>query len=80
MIADLAWLLVKLVVGAVLVIVVRAIMMHMKNQKILARLMKEGIHNYPGNDGFLFGPSMSIEEEYQKRCKSGIVNSNRLLF
>ena len=80
MIIELAWLIAKIFGALVLVCIVRAVYIHMQNQKVLQRFEKQGIKSYPGNDTFLVGPVATVENEWQKRVAEGKRLSQRLLF
>ena len=57
-------LLLKVLGVLALVCIARAIQVHMKLQKQIARLQAQGITSYPGNDTFLTGPVKAMEVKY----------------
>ena len=80
MINDLIILALKVLGVFFLLVLLRALQIHCKVQSTLQRLCAQGITNYPGNSTFLVGPTLSIEQEYQKRLKNREVIPVRLLF
>ncbi len=52
----------------------------MRNQKVVQRLEKQGVYNYPGNDTFLVGPMVNVEDEWVKRVAEGQKLSQRFQF
>ena len=72
MIVDILFFLLKIFGVLMVIIITRAVQMHMKIQSDIARLKKQGIYSCPGNETFLAGPVVKFLEEKKKRMKDRV--------
>ena len=67
MIEEIVILVLKTVGVLACLVLLRAIQVDLKVRATVKRLSAQGIFSYPGNGTFLVGPTIHIENEYQKR-------------
>ena len=72
MIVDILVLILKIFGVLVVIMITRAVQIHLKIQSDIKRLQKEGVISYPGNDNFLAGPMAYILGEKKKRMKERV--------